>query len=105
MQLSDSNSNLIRGPGHSLEIRQLSLSDLGPYTCQAYNSEGRGAASSTKVVKAMGPIDPRVLTSQLAKDKLAYVVNAPTANRPRPVPAPYDPYYQRCVLLMNERSI
>ena len=47
-QLSESSPNLVRGPGHSLEIKSLGIGDLGPYTCQAYNGEGRGAVSSTK---------------------------------------------------------
>ncbi|XP_076032052.1 proteoglycan-like sulfated glycoprotein papilin isoform X2 [Oratosquilla oratoria] len=40
---------------HSLLIRIVTLRDLGPYTCQAYN--GRGRATSLKVIlRGIGPI-------------------------------------------------
>jgi hypothetical protein len=43
---------------HSLMIRLVSLRDLGPYTCQAYNGLGK-AASWTVTVFANGPVEDR----------------------------------------------
>ena len=40
---------------HSLLIRSVTLRNLGPYTCQAYNGYGR-AASWTVTVQAVGPV-------------------------------------------------
>ena len=40
---------------HSLLIRTVTLRNLGPYTCQAYNGYGR-AASWTVTVQAVGPV-------------------------------------------------
>ena len=76
--------NYVQGPGHSLNIKSLGIRDLGPYTCQAFNgiSEGRRAVSSTTVVKAMGPIDPRLL-SDVDRRNLAYIVDAPTSSSAR----------------------
>ena len=68
-------------PGYSYVIESLSIKDLGPYTCQAYNGVGRAASSSTEI-KVMGPID----TSGLSRNEqkyLRYVVDAPTYNPPR----------------------
>ena len=68
-------------PGYSYVIESLSIEDLGPYTCQAYNGVGQAASSSTEI-KVMGPID----TSGLSRNEqkyLRYVVDAPTYNPPR----------------------
>jgi len=43
------------GYGYTLHIRTVALSDLGPYTCQAYNGLGE-AASATIEMRAMGPV-------------------------------------------------
>jgi hypothetical protein len=40
---------------YSLLIRSVTLRNLGPYTCQAYNGYGR-AASWTVTVQAVGPV-------------------------------------------------
>jgi hypothetical protein len=40
---------------YSLLIRSVTLRNLGPYTCQAYNGYGR-AASWTVTIQAVGPV-------------------------------------------------
>jgi hypothetical protein len=58
---------------YSLLIRLVSLRDLGPYTCQAYNGQGK-AASWTVTVQTMGPVS----TSDTGEDReyLQYVISA-----------------------------
>ena len=67
-------------PGYSVEIKSLSIKDLGPYTCQAYNGVGQAVSSST-LLRVMGPID----TTGVPRDEqkfLRYVVDAPTYRPP-----------------------
>ena len=82
-------------PGYSLVIDSLSIKDLGPYTCQAYNGVGQAPSSRTEL-RVMGPID----TSGVPRNEqkfLRYVVDAPTYVPERPyIPVrqtdkPYDP--------------
>ena len=88
MSISDVNPDK---PGYSHVIEALSIKDLGPYTCQAYNGVGK-AVSSTTEIRVMGPID----TSGLPRDEqkyLRYVVDAPTYTPPRqPDRRPEVPY-------------
>ena len=78
-------------PGYSYVIESLSIKDLGPYTCQAYNGVGQAVSSSTEI-RVMGPID----TSGVPRDEqkyLRYVVDAPTYTPPRlPNRQPERPY-------------
>ncbi len=67
-------------PGYSYVIEALSITDLGSYTCQAYNGVGQ-AVSSTTELRVMGPID----TSGLSREEqnfLRYVVDAPRSPYP-----------------------
>ena len=82
-------------PGYSLVIDSLSIKDLGPYTCQAYNGVGQAPSSRTEL-RVMGPID----TSGVPRGEqkfLRYVVDAPKYVPERPyIPVrqtdkPYDP--------------
>ena len=93
-QLTTSGENPEK-PGYSLVIDSLSIKDLGPYTCQAYNGVGQAPSSRTEL-RVMGPID----TSGVPRDEqkfLRYVVDAPTYVPERPyIPVrqtdkPYDP--------------
>jgi hypothetical protein len=58
---------------YSLLIRLVSLRDLGPYTCQAYNGQGK-AASWTVTVQTLGPVS----TSPTEDDReyLQYIITA-----------------------------
>lgn len=85
-----SGDNFIIGPDNSLQIKNLGLSDLGTYTCQAYNGLST-AVSSTKVIRAMGPVDPRSV-SPSDRRNLAYIVDAPISPY-EPRPQPPQPYY------------
>lgn len=73
----------------SLLIRSVTLRNLGPYVCQAYNGLGK-AASGTVTVQAIGPV-----YSNNPEDEVyyQYLVSAP--QRPiepsRPLPRPYRP--------------
>ncbi|KAF2344544.1 Immunoglobulin I-set, partial [Trinorchestia longiramus] len=74
----------------SLRITVITLRDLGPYTCQAYNGQGR-ATSNTVTLLAMGPV--RVNTEK-DREYLKYIVEpragTPAPVEPRPSPQP-DP--------------
>jgi hypothetical protein len=59
---------------YTLNIRTVSLTDLGPYTCQAYNGLGE-AASYSVVMKAMGPVYP----SPEEQKYMRYVEDTPNA--------------------------
>jgi hypothetical protein len=88
-----SDANLEQTTGYGLRIRVVGISDLGGYTCQAYNGLGP-AASTTLVLQVLGPIDRSSLSREDQK-YLSYVVDAPTYSRPslqRPQPRPEDPY-------------
>ena len=56
-QLPLRNENLEQTSGYGLMIRRVGLSDLGPYSCQAYNGGTSRADSSTLNLKVVGPID------------------------------------------------
>ncbi|XP_069673465.1 papilin isoform X4 [Periplaneta americana] len=95
---------------HSLLIRSVTLRNLGPYTCQAYNGYGR-AASWTVTVQAVGPVyssspgdhsyneylvpppkKPETLEVSPSTEKPSYpfrpVRPPPQPPRPRPQPQP-----------------
>jgi len=63
---------------HSLLIRLVSLRDLGPYTCQAYNGLGK-AASWTVTVFANGPV-PANNDLNADREFLKFVRVAPPVN-------------------------
>lgn len=70
----------------SLVLRAVTLTSLGPYTCQAYNGLGR-AASWTVTLKAIGPVhsfDPNDVTYN------QYLVTPPRADH-QLQPPPYRP--------------
>ena len=73
---------------HSLLIHSLKLSNLGVYTCQAYNGHGKAASWSVTVL-ALGP----VYSTNPDDDKyMKYVVNAPQGPPPEEKPQyPYRP--------------
>lgn len=78
---------------YSLLIHSVQISNLGVYTCQAYNGIGK-AASWTVTVRASGPYhssDPR------EQEYLKYIVDRPaaptTTERPRYPYRPYRPDY------------
>ncbi|CAG0912271.1 unnamed protein product [Notodromas monacha] len=65
----------------SLRIDRVTLKDLGPYTCQAYNGQGT-AASWSVTLKAFGPIFSAESTDS---GFLQYIVDPPgTESRTRP---------------------
>ena len=66
----------------SLRITVITLRDLGPYTCQAYNGLGR-ATSNTVTLYAVGPV---TVTTPRDRDYLPYLVEQPSmvATTPRP---------------------
>ena len=82
---------------YSLLIHSVKLTNLGIYTCQAYNGVGK-AASWSVTVKARGPYHS---TNPKDQKFLKYIVNppelpttvAPTVAQPvfRPTPPPYLP--------------
>lgn len=59
----------------SLTLRLVTLSSLGPYTCQVYNGQGR-ATSQTIVLRALGPV-----RDSLPGDRnfLQYILEPPKA--------------------------
>ena len=71
---------------YSLLIRFVSLRDLGPYTCQAYNGLGK-AASWTVTLQSVGPV---VTTHPDDQPYLKYLIAQPLPPvqpaRPRPPP-------------------
>jgi len=71
-----SSDRLTQDDDFTLKLNEVSLSDLGPYTCQAYNGLGE-AASSTIDMKVYGPVNPGPGEQQF----LRYVVGQPTAPR------------------------
>ena len=58
----------------ALQLRRVGLTDLGPYTCQAYGGQG-APASFTVIARAMGPVAPATNAQEQAY--MRYVVNAP----------------------------
>lgn len=71
----------------SLLVKAISLRDLGPYVCQAYNGLGK-AVSGTVTVQAIGPV-----YSNNPEDEpfFQYVVSAP--QRPIESRNPYRPFH------------
>lgn len=63
----------------SLRITVITLRDLGPYTCQAYNGKGR-ATSNTVTLLAVGPVS---ISTDKDREYLPYLV--------QPSPAPVEP--------------
>jgi len=59
-----------QGRDMSLRIAVITLTDLGPYTCQAYNGLGR-ATSNTVTLYAFGPVK---ITNPRDRDYLPYLV-------------------------------
>ena len=78
----------------SLSIKRVSLFDLGPYTCQAYNGKGT-ATSHIIVLKALGPLK---ITSSRDRAFLKYIVSPPkpppTTPSPPKTKKPYFPAYR-----------
>ncbi|XP_046998769.1 papilin isoform X1 [Schistocerca americana] len=87
---------------YSLFVRSVALRQLGPYTCQAYNGQGK-ATSWTVTVQAIGPV---YSNNPIDRDYFQYLVSAPrrapernktasSQTRPsypyRPVRPPYRP--------------
>lgn len=75
---------------HSLVLYSVTLTALGPYTCQAYNGIGR-AASWTVTLKAIGPVysqDPNDITYN------QFLVPPPRSPSPNthPLPPPFSPH-------------
>ena len=84
-------ARIYQSEDYTLSIRTVSLSDLGPYTCQAYNGLGE-AASFSVVMKAMGPVYP----SPEEQKYMRYVEETPrapliTTTTPRPGYRPTRP--------------
>lgn len=68
----------------SLRITVITLRDLGPYTCQAYNGQGR-ATSNTVTLYAMGPVK---VNTPKDREYLPYLVErqGPSVTQPPPPP-------------------
>ena len=81
----------------SLSIRRLSLRDLGPYTCQAYNGQGM-ATSRIIVLKALGPVRT---TNPLESQYLKYIVSPPRPPVTQAPPRPTFPSYFPALLPEN----
>lgn len=70
----------------SLLIRSVTLRNLGPYVCQAYNGLGK-AASGTVTVQAIGPV-----YSSNPDDEVYYQYLVTAPQRPVEPPRPWLPY-------------
>lgn len=93
-------------PLGGLRINFITIRDLGPYTCQAYNGKGR-PATHTFVVRALGPLK---IVSPADKPFLQYIVTPPriptvhpettTTDFPayRPEERPYWPSYAQTTI-------
>lgn len=67
---------------YSLTLSNVSLADLGPYTCQAYTGNGK-PATLTVTLQAYGPVHSSRPSDQ---PYLRYVINRPTEQPPPPQP-------------------
>lgn len=76
-------------PDNSLQFFQIGLTDLGPYTCQAYSGIGR-PVSMYITLKAVGPVH---ISNPHDEQYLRYLVSAPEVpTTPRPdIRYPYRP--------------
>ena len=83
-----SSERLEQSSDHTLVLRLVRLKDLGTYTCQAYNGQGRAVSWSTQL-RAYGPVP-----SDSAEDRpfLQFLVTRPqqptASTRPPPPPQP-----------------
>ena len=66
-----------QGDDFTLKMSSVSLSDLGPYTCQAYNGLGEAASFNVRLT-VYGPVYPGPGEQQFMR----YVVDSPSAPRP-----------------------
>ena len=80
-QLHEPTENMKQTPGYGLRIRSIGLSDLGPYSCQAYNGGTSSPDSSTINLKVVGPIDDSSISRE-DRQYLRYVVSPPTYYQP-----------------------
>jgi len=69
---------------YTLAFRSVALSDLGHYTCQAFNGVGQSPASFSVRMQAYGPVYP----APGEQPYMQYVVDRPTAPAVRPTPRP-----------------
>lgn len=69
-----SSDRLRQAEDYTLHLNQITLSDLGPYTCQAYNGLGE-AASMNVEMRVYGPVVP----SPGEQPYMRYVENQPSA--------------------------
>ena len=76
-----------QGRDMSLRISIITLRDLGPYTCQAYNGKGR-ATSNTVTLLAMGPVQ---INTPKDRDFLPYLVEPSVATPSTSPPPPRRP--------------
>lgn len=84
---------------HSLVLHSVTLTALGPYTCQAYNGVGR-AASWTIILKAIGPAysqDPNDVTYN--QYLVPPPISPPLDHAPRP--PPYRPFRTQSPLILT----
>merc|ERR1719220_2161279 len=63
-----------QGDDFTLKLSSVSLSDLGPYTCQAYNGLGEAASFNVRMT-VYGPVQPGPGEQQYTR----YVVSPPSA--------------------------
>jgi len=76
-----------QGDDFTLKLSSVSLADLGPYTCQAYNGLGAPASFNVRMT-VYGPVYPGPGEQQYMR----YVVNPPSApRRPTQRPGIYKP--------------
>lgn len=69
---------------YSLLIKNVKLTDLGPYTCQAYAGRGK-PVSLTATLRAIGPVYPKNAHEQ---EFLRYIVDATPLQPVEPIIPP-----------------
>ena len=67
----------------TLRLTSVALSDLGPYTCQAYNGIGEAASFSIQM-RVYGPVNPGPGEQQFMRYVVGTPVAPPTTTTPRP---------------------